>query len=590
MDVGQSNPVADEKLRPERAGGVSSEKRKPSSAAAAVSTACIDPSADMDAFDEPDAQAVQTGWRRHLVNVPVFASLFLGHALNRIGLRRSVDGWRRATEVGTRSEASKFALAMLGLDLWSDDPLPSDVQDVDLDRAEEHFILRFAKFLRSEPLARMEMIHERSRSYAQNRRHVDVSVAAFGPTGELLSIRPYWDSSLATPKPREELVRERILPQLLRSFNDLRDTWDVCPLLESDYIPAELDGSPAAPGAARAYIKRTLSATFISFERFVPGAPAQLRFVSPDFQLRRSPGLGPLNVVCRLSHDGRTADVWVQVHHAAMDGAPVQEMMTRLKRTWGVVEDRTVFPVDSIKGDTSTTSAATTSPVSPRPCSTPKASTRVSAVQDFIDFAPVLALRKSLVERDTIRMAGGAPVAALLIWAMAHQPAMAGKKFAVTVDVPVIDERPRRVGLVCIRPGEYFETLSKAAAFAAFVHEFNRLLNATRAGRGPVCRALDAMALASPSMQTLALRNNPDRTAQIFGTIGLSILRDVPVFIAPSGDLGFTDGFIAIGDMNVPTTSGGSVGAVSIKGASATQINAYSAAIREAIGRATDYV
>lgn len=43
-------------------------------------------------------------------------------ALLRVGLRRPVDGWRRATGLLLRDEASTFYLSAFGLDVWSDVP------------------------------------------------------------------------------------------------------------------------------------------------------------------------------------------------------------------------------------------------------------------------------------------------------------------------------------------------------------------------------------------------------------------------------------------------------------------------------------
>jgi len=71
---------------------------------------------------------------------------------------------------------------------------------------------------------------------------------------------------------------------------------------------------------------------------------------------------------------------------------------------------------------------------------------------------------------------------------------------------------------------------------------------------------------------------------RVFGTVGLSILKDAQVFTAPMSDAGWNDGFIAIGSMSLPAAGGGTVAAVSIKG-DAEQIRHYPAAIRRAVVR-----
>ena len=515
---------------------------------------------------------------RHAGNLPILAVLGLSRAAASLGLKRRPDGWRRATGVGLRSEASKFALSAFGLDLWSDDRPPEGADAPPVERAEEHFVLRFGQFLRGETIPRINLEHDRSLTRLVVRDQVDLTLAAFGPGGELLSARPFLDSRLSTPKPREEVVHARILPALLEGYNDHRNAWDHVPPDDEDYVAPDLDGSPAAPGAARAYVRRVLGSTFVSFDSLPPGAPPDLRFLPPDFRLRRSPGYGALNVVCRLSPDRRAADVWVQVHHAATDGAPVQEMLSRLERQWGEAGP-VVYPApDAFRPH-----------ASPRPCAAPRARRSMQCVTDFIDFSPLLELRKRLEEQPDLRAAGGVTVAALLTWALGHQPEFAGKKFAVPVDCPPADGRPRGTWFAPVRPGEYFGTFRRAAAFAAYTHEFNRLLDETRLGDAPACRALDEMALLPPAVQAIALRLNADRADRTFGTVGLTILRDAKVFVAPMVDFGFNDGFIAIGNMTLPAADGGRVGPVTVKG-TGDGIAGYPEAIRRAVKACGEYV
>jgi hypothetical protein len=282
-----------------------------------------------------------------------------------------------------------------------------------------------------------------------------------------------------------------------------------------------------------------------------PEGPA--RFDPPDFCAHPA-GHGELvNVVCRLSRDFLTVDVWAHFHHAAVDGAPMQELMGRLEQAWGVREERVAFPT----------------PETWRPHAAPHrrhcdGDRPLEHALDFVDFAPLLSRRQSVGgggggERPT--------VGATLIWHLAQQPGFGDKRFAATVDVPASAGRgggggARCVDFVVIRPADF---ANDCAAYAA---AFNRQVAACRGRASETSRATRTLALMPPRLALAALRANPAQTAQTFGTIGLTILRDAKVFLAPMSDPGFDDGFIAVGGMDLPTAAGAAarVGAVSVKG------------------------
>lgn len=510
--------------------------------------------------------------------------LVLAKSMVRLGVHGPPDGWRRAMGVGLRSQGSRFVLSAFGLDLWSDLTPPPDAPEPAYEAAQRHFVKRFAEFLRNEPIARCELEHTRSLTDVRSRQEVDVTFARFGPEGELQSVELVLDPAYPLAPPREDVLRARILPAFLETYNALGRAWDDRPPPEDAFVPAELDGSPAAPGAASGYVRRVLGGTFVSFEEPIldPSSTSSdppARFVMPDFLRRKTPGLAPLNVVCRLSLDHRTVDVWVQVHHAALDGAPVQEMLTRLEQAWGVARPPT-YPAPG---------AFRPQPAAADLCSVKGSKRRLYHVQDFVDFTPLTSLRQDLSARPPVKAAGPVSVAALLLWCLAHQPEFFGKNFGTTIDVAPGGGRNRAVGFLPIRPGEYFDELNRAAGFASFVHDFNRLLADTRARRGPACRALDTMALLPPWLQTAALRLNREQTGETFGTVGLSILRDAKVFIAPMADIGFEDGFISVGNMALPAAGGARVGSVSVKGPD-RKVAGYPDALRRAVTLCRDYV
>lgn len=73
--------------------------------------------------------------------------LMLNRALLHVGLRSRVDGWRRATGIMLRAEASTFVLSAFGLDAWSD-ARPSHLPEESQTR--RHVAERLANFLRAE--------------------------------------------------------------------------------------------------------------------------------------------------------------------------------------------------------------------------------------------------------------------------------------------------------------------------------------------------------------------------------------------------------------------------------------------------------
>src|SRR4051812_32980147 len=90
-----------------------------------------------------NGQRRQTSWAGGLLDdVATIGTLALAKPLAKLGLRRPRDGWRRLTEVGLRSEASKFALSSFAVNV----PPPADGEQALA--PEEHFVRRLAEFLR----------------------------------------------------------------------------------------------------------------------------------------------------------------------------------------------------------------------------------------------------------------------------------------------------------------------------------------------------------------------------------------------------------------------------------------------------------
>jgi hypothetical protein len=277
-----------------------------------------------------------------------------------------------------------------------------------------------------------------------------------------------------------------------------------------------------------------------------PNGPS--RFAPPDLCCDEHDGEAPLNFVCRTSPDLRSVDVWMQVHHAAADGLPMQEMLGRLRQCWGVAQPAT-FPT----------------PEDWRPHRNPASWHRpgdrpIEHAQEFLDFAPLLDSRRRINARRAGSGLQPAAVGAALVWHLSKHPDFIGKQFAVTVDVPATPQEPRCVDIVVTRPAE-------SGGINPFVGDFNARIAACRERRSPTRRAMQAIALLPPSRAMSLLRLNPERTRETFGTVGVSLLRQTDVFLAPMSDPGFEDGFLAIGRMDLPTVDGDRrVGAASAKG------------------------
>lgn len=303
----------------------------------------------------------------------------------------------------------------------------------------------------------------------------------------------------------------------------------------------ERDGSAiAVPAAANA-------ADTCCTIRVDPLTDPSLRFTPPELCLAEYAGGELLNFVCRALPDGNTADVWMQVHHAAADGVPMQELLARLERALGK-RGTTIFP----------------SPDAARPHAAPcrwhlDGDRPIEHVLDFLDFSRLLEFRRRINDRRKARGVAPATAGAVLVWALSKSEGFAGKKFAVTVDVPATPREPRCVDLVVTRPASFGDV-------DAYADDFNAQVAACRARTSPTRRAMQAMALLPPRRAMTVYRLNAERTRETFGTVGVSLLRETDVFLAPMSDPGFDDGFLAIGRMDLRAEGGRTAGATSIKG------------------------
>jgi hypothetical protein len=496
------------------------------------------------------------------VNVASAVSFLTATLLIRLRLRRQPDPWRRTVGVGLRSEATKFALSAFGL------RLPSSAAGECLlpAAAGECFAERFAAFLQGIPAARYALRHDRFCSDRVENPHADVTLARFASGGELQSVWPVLDDRhpVALDEPRrlqveagvvEEYNRSRALPERVRPailLHNLNRRW------------LKAGSSSPVRSAAVSYGERILKSCCVSFQPFTTDSPR--RFEPPDFRFRRIIGSGLLNLVCRRLPSG-AVDVWMQVHHAGADGVAMQDLLTSLENAWGT-EGGVLFPSD------------TGNLPEPKPCFASPQERPLYLITDFIDFTPLILLRKELRKRFAGEVIENISVHCLFLWCLACQPEFDGVKFANAVDVPANDIHGRAVDLVAIRPADYMNVDRRG--FSAFVRDFNQLIVDARARRTTTYEAMRNLALLPPVLASTALRLNPERARSTFGTVGVSIVKDAKVVVGTMADQGFDGGFILIGSMSLPGGTGRSTTAVSIKGEYAA-ICRYPAAIRRTI-------
>ena len=219
----------------------------------------------------------------------------------------------------------------------------------------------------------------------------------------------------------------------------------------------------------------------------------------------------------------------------------------------------------------------------PRPCDTPAGERPLHLITDFIDFGPLVRLRKELNKRFAGEGVENIPLGCLFLWCLARQPEFEGVKFAIAVDVPANKTKARGVDLVPIRPADDKD----AAPFSGFVREFNRLIVEARERRTGSYKAMHRLSLLPAFLASAALELVPAEARSTFGTVGVSIVRDAKVVVAPMADRGFDGGYISLGSMSLPCPVGATT-AISVKG-EYEAIRRYPIAIRQAVQKGRSY-
>ena len=482
-------------------------------------------------------------------------------------LGREPDCWRRTVGLGLRSEGTRFALGCFGLRIPPDSESMAAEGLVFSDTL-ERFVRQFARFAATEPDAHFALKHHPHHVERAARSHVDLVSCEYSPEGELVGITTHLDSR--APAALDYAAWCDVEKAILAAHRATRHLSDKGrPQELASEVRRRMNSAGGTRGGRRLieYAMRILSACAISSEPMP--AESRARFVPPDFRLHRGLGAGAFDVVVRPHADG-AVDVWLNVHHAAADGAPMQEMLSRLERSWG--GGNAVYPVPDAGQPWFTQS-----------CQTAREDRPITLLVDFLDLTPLCDSRTALNVRLAARFGSPVPLAAMILWSLAKEPEFAGRRFSTAVDVPQDGRRARGVDLISIRPEDYF---TEPDGFIAFAREYLACVNAGRRRSSPSFAAMRALSYVAPRYATKVLAANRDRRRATFGTVGLSLLKEAKVFVAPTADHGWEDGFLALGNAALPAGDGRTVGVLTVK-AEPERVAECASAFRRALGRAS---
>jgi hypothetical protein len=482
-----------------------------------------------------------------------------GKLLIKAGLRRPAEGWRRTVGILLRSEGTRFALSAFGLripDLGST-ARPAETRVADA----------LLEFLAGEPDAHFCLEWEPPVTLRRTVSSVDLVVLQFGPDGRLAAIAPrLLDSEAASPRSE---VGDRVHEVIVEAYNRTTHLPEVARARHLAAVVLEGLGDAAE---ARRYANRLLRAACLSFERVEPADPVQ-RFSPPSFASRRSLGYGHLSWIARPDAGRGMVDLWVSAHHVGLDGVPLQDMLSRLETAWGI-GDPPRYPAPSHG----------TAFFGPVPCHGP-GERPLDQLVTFVDLSPVVRLRRMLSARHAAEIGGQPTLGAVLAWLLTLEPEFKGVRIASTVDVAASAGYQRDVDVVSLKAGDYRRGGDAWTGFVDYAREFNRVIAAARRRSSPVRAGMQTAGLIPAWAHATVVRANPAALDDTFGTLCVTIIRDARVFIAPMTDLGLGHGFFAIGSLSLPSESGGSVTAVSIKGAPG-RVAHYPAVLQRAIDRA----
>ncbi|MDD5699497.1 MAG: alpha/beta fold hydrolase [Victivallaceae bacterium] len=473
--------------------------------------------------------------------------------LKKIGFKAEENGWRKASGIFMRKEHAKFILASFRLTYAGKGKPPPDPE-----AAKELIINRLADFLLKHPAT-----HWASEAgiFMNRRKKVfftDLTEVRFSADGRILKLVPHFDTTRSTFTMLTAETMEKTLKQIVFYCNktyNLRDPKRARKIYKKLFLWVMFQRNLSMTGQheLRLFISRILNGAFIQFETLTDNPKYFLkeRLATPNTRYRRHPGFGLLNIICRFTPDLAESDLWFQYHHVPVDGMPMQEMLEELKAEWGSC-GQIKYP-------------ALSSPAAEMELY--DFGHNIFRARIYLCFDEFLELRKKINEKYYSQMSGPATIASMLVWGLAQYKELRNRKFLFPVDTSLLVDYPqdRDISLVIIRPGKFFDLKHPLEGFLRYQREFNRRLFATRLGKSETYELLELYALIHPLFYYFASTIMPKAMAEAIGTAGLTILRNAEMFISPLTDVHF-NGFIAIGNMKMPTEDGSTASAISFCG------------------------
>ena len=320
------------------------------------------------------------------------------------------------------------------------------------------------------------------------------------------------------------------------------------------------------------YLERILNSTFIHFE-ILPPQKACLdlhRFKYPDFLRRKHPGFGVMNILCPLTADLSEADLWFQISHVAIDGVPMQDILSSLKTEWKTCGDL-VFP----------STAHPPVAIVPVQCTTESGENARYYADQIIDFRPLLKAREALNKHYAGQLQMPVTVISMLGWGLAHHPALSGRRFLFPVDLPSTRQGERTLGFVSIRPSRYMNNSRYQDPFLAYQKEFHRKLSSVNARISGIYKLFEISALLPPVVYWFVQKFMKKLYATVVGSVVITMIKDADFFIAPFSDM-MLDGFIAFGNYSIPTEDQKVAGLVSAK-STQDKVTQYLAAVAQVV-------
>ncbi len=494
--------------------------------------------------------------------------------LKLLGIKTRQGGWRNAASAYLRAEHSKFSLAVFNLAYGAD--VPSPAAQPSFQQAREHLIKRLGAFLRDTRACHWRLQWSRNWAVRKKLNYIDIIHGEFYPdSNNLKKITIYLDPKRNTFKHLTEEHRELICKIMVKTYNEVLDVNEKRrPYLLKKQLRKWLEREKSIPWKAFLeglfFIRRILSGTYIHFEELPGDAEESVRrkFSTPDFYHRKHPGWGLINILCRFDAKFTEADLWFQFQHVPVDGLPMQEILDKLKSNWGISRKLCYPALDEHSKEITRLGSA---------------NTFLSASyhgQLFFDSANLLETRKKLNRKYLAEFGDPVTTVSMLMWALCRHKCFRNCKFAFPIDLAecLRTGRERTLGMMFIRPSVYFSPHAPLKGFIAFQREFSRRLRETRERRSESFELLELYALTSPWLYLFTSKLFPEALGEFVGTVGLTMLKDSELFLTPLSDIS-TGGFMAFGNLRVPTVDGKYAGMVSVRGTHA-QVEQYLKAIQ----------